>query len=535
MNNLKDTIPENLTILFHLRNHAIESLEDLYREQQNDFTLILEIFLNKIKKISSHFYFTHEKESPIIKIILESALNKKIKTTTLAHNHEIEILKQVYQNNKLQSITYFDQVQPLLDLQVLNSLIQIHTKYQADYTYSENIPEGLAPVIYGPSIVQTLELFSIKFPKNISNILSLQHIITKNIDQFHTEIYYDHTQDLRMLRLDFSLNSSRSQKELLLLIYKIQNELDSKVLDAPYLLLSNSLKETPQILTSFPSYLEIEIISSCSYACTFCPRQYLDIPNHQLTLESLQKISEYIKITKQDTSVCLGGLGEPTEHPQCLEILQLLLDQEEIQNVVLETNGYYLESLLPIIKHPKFFKLKIILNINSIQKYQEIHGYPGFQRVQENLDLFLEQIKQTHIEQTDLYQKNLILQTLKLKENQTELESLYTFAKKRNITFLLQKYNSYIGLMPEKRVSNMTPLERSPCWHLRRDLFIRADGNVSFCKQDIKNPSVRGNIHNDDIKDIWKNQVQSFKENINNQLSKKPNCSQCDEYFTFNL
>ena len=116
-----------------------------------------------------------------------------------------------------------------------------------------------------------------------------------------------------------------------------------------------------------------------------------------------------------------------------------------------------------------------------------------------------------------------------------ELDEIYDLADKLGISFLLQKYNSYIGLMPEKRVSDMTPLERFFCWHLRRDLYIRADGNASFCKQDIHSEKIRGNLKTENLDIIWKTTVTDWKNNYCNAYPEKPNCENCDEYYTFNM
>ena len=100
---------------------------------------------------------------------------------------------------------------------------------------------------------------------------------------------------------------------------------------------------------------------------------------------------------------------------------------------------------------------------------------------------------------------------------------------------MLQKYNRYIDLMPERRISDMTPLERFACWHLRRDLFIRSDGSVAFCKQDLSNQQERGHLDDSSLLEIWKNSSQYWADHIKGDYNHKPNCRECDEYFTFNF
>jgi radical SAM protein with 4Fe4S-binding SPASM domain len=82
----------------------------------------------------------------------------------------------------------------------------------------------------------------------------------------------------------------------------------------------------------------------------------------------------------------------------------------------------------------------------------------------------------------------------------------------------------------------MTPLERYACWHLRRDLFIRANGDVAFCKQtvDQRKNSARGNLDKDALAEIWQNQRADFVANFRGQYPTYLPCATCDEYFTFN-
>ena len=81
----------------------------------------------------------------------------------------------------------------------------------------------------------------------------------------------------------------------------------------------------------------------------------------------------------------------------------------------------------------------------------------------------------------------------------------------------------------------MTPLERSPCWHLRRDMFIRADGAVSLCKQDIENNVILGNISKESVLEIRKKASSYWEKNFVGGFEEIPDCNKCDEYFTFNL
>ena len=83
------------------------------------------------------------------------------------------------------------------------------------------------------------------------------------------------------------------------------------------------------------------------------------------------------------------------------------------------------------------------------------------------------------------------------KENDIKsyLDKYYDFWEGEKIPIILQKQNIYFGRIPDRRYSDLSPVKRTPCWHLQRDLYILSDGTVSFCKQDIDGETSYGNVN----------------------------------------
>ena len=294
-----------------------------------------------------------------------------------------------------------------------------------------------------------------------------------------------------------------------------------------------ALEKDPGLVYSGPSYLEIEPISECEYKCDFCPRQFTEVAANQLSLADIKLVTDFLANSLDDATVTLGGMGEPLQHDDILSICEKFLEAEPLKQLIIETNGFYLNKLERLIEHKSFAKVTIIINFNSLENSSTIHGCPAenLAKVKANLSSWSNQLKK----RDEKLLKRTYLQVLKVLENETEVDLLYDLADGLGFSFLLQKYNRYIDLMPERRVSDMTPLERYFCWHLRRDMFIRADGDVSFCKQDISNQAPRGNIRSQSLAEIWQKGEIFFKDNLQNKLAKSPDCANCDEYFTFNF
>jgi spiro-SPASM protein len=252
-----------------------------------------------------------------------------------------------------------------------------------------------------------------------------------------------------------------------------------------------------------------------------------------LSLEDVRGIINFTNTGFSDTAVALGGLGEPLEHKSIDEILDFILSQKSVPMVIVETNGKYLEKIFPLFQHSGCEKLRVIININSIRNYENLHGVSlsDRQTVFKNIDVLCAELEKTN----PALKKNIYVQTLKIVDNERELDEIFDFTDQKGISFLLQKYNSFIGMMPEKRVSDMTPLDRSFCWHLRRDIFVRAGGDVVFCKQDVRNNRIRGNIRTTPFTQILDSLKTDWENNYKKIYPGFPDCESCDEYYTFNM
>ena len=119
------------------------------------------------------------------------------------------------------------------------------------------------------------------------------------------------------------------------------------------------LQVSPELLHTFPSYIEIEFSANAEAKSYFSPLSVIEQPAAKLSRPHLQKIRDYIATGYGDTSVCASGLGEPLEHPEAVPYLSELLDAPEIRYVFVETNGIQLEKLLPLAEHRAAGKLRV--------------------------------------------------------------------------------------------------------------------------------------------------------------------------------
>ncbi len=515
----------DLTILLDIHPGILQEWVRILQGQES-LAEGLKILLNHgLEKI---FLFRHiflPEESRELFASLAKLLGKTIPEIRYPEKqNSILQMEKIFSNPEINHIFYLTSIHPFWDFAITSRLLEYADEYYPDYTFGENSPSGMVPDIFSRSFVETLE-YEFQDLRNAPEDFELIPFMRKNLNNFHVEIHYE-SPDFRMLRLDFSLKSDRS------ILESYQFFRQAGIPD--YSALEKTMAENPDILYTQPSYLEVEIFSGCDYACTFCPRQFTPIQEKSIPSEALEKVSSFLDQSLRDVTITLGGMGEPLLHPDVSGVLRKFLPHPALKRLILETNGFYLEKIISALPElaEHIGKILFIINFNSLERYEEIHGAPlgALEKVNHNL----QELTQVYREQNWNPEK-IYLQMLKIEENEMETDAIYAMTKELGISFLLQKYNTYLDLMPQKRVSDMTPLERSFCWHLRRDFFIRADGSVSYCKQDVAGKIPVGNLNNEEIQDIIHRRQTDWIRNYRADYPENPACAVCDEYFTFNF
>ncbi|TGL71125.1 spiro-SPASM protein [Leptospira kmetyi] len=414
------------------------------------------------------------------------------------------------------SFFYFTGLFPCLDADLSTEIYARHDRYLSQYSYSENLPAGIVPTILSREFTNAI-------PDTIQN--GAQEYLNKNINHFDVEIFY-HAPDLRQYRLDFSLKNKRS-------LNLVRGFLKSKE-EWSYSEILPWIQTHPEVFRTGPSYLELEVYRGCELACGFCPRQFVsnETDGTFLSPAILEKlIQQQEESFSNEYSVCFGGLGEPLLHPEFTKIVSTVLHSSSnlLQELMIETALYtnldsildFLNTLDPASKE----KITWIVNLTTRnpEKYANLYGKKESDRVLFNLEKL-----------GKFFPKNRIyLQFLKIQEVEEEVEAWVDETEKQGYGVVLQKYNRYAGLMPEKRVTDLTPIQREFCWHLNRDLYVNSDGSVSVCKQTHGKES--GNLHNETLIQIWQKGLSSFANSLNgkHETTNAP-CLSCDEWYTFN-
>ncbi len=410
------------------------------------------------------------------------------------------------------------------DPAILKEMSEIHIKYLAEFTFSENLPEGFACEIISRELINQV-------PDTNEKSLPLGKVIRANINKFDVELFYKEP-DIRSKRISFRMNNLR-ELEIMKNLYNIKNSIPS------YGEVKELIESNPETLFIGPSYIELELTGKCSLDCLFCYRNTLTAGEHQhIESSTLTSILEGMRTFAHPYTLCFTGSGEPMEHPAFYSLMEAALKENLLEQLIIETNGIQADSnFKSFISKPENSKVKVIVNNNGLDResYKRFHNSDTFDTVLKNI---------TSLAELNSDGERVFIQIMKInetdeftKENDIKsyLDKYYDFWEGQKVPIILQKQNIYFGRIPDRRYSDLSPVKRTPCWHLQRDLYILSDGTVSFCKQDIDGENTYGNVKNLTLREIWNNQRKSFLEDYNGNFSSKPDCKNCDEWYTFNF
>ncbi len=400
---------------------------------------------------------------------------------------------------------------PFIDPAIIGEMMELHLKYLAEFTYSENLPAGLTCEILSKELIEAIPVID-------RRTLPLAQVIKSNINNFDIEIYYKDP-DIRDKRLSF-LSSSRRDARVMENLYRAVKA------PLPYEKLKETIEKDPGLLYIGPSYLEVELTGECELDCLFCYRKTLAGTHGRMEVPLFREILGQMRSFNLPYTVCVGGSGEPLMHPRFYEILTLAQEEPLVESVIVETNGIYCDANYRAMITEKAPKAKTIVNINGMDRetYAKLHGSDRFEAVHRNILALKESAGD-----------RLFIQIMKIHETEPYLDAYYDFWEREKVAIVLQKQNTYLGRIPDRRYSDLSPLDRIPCWHLQRDLYITADGSVTFCKQDVDADHACGNVKDGSLADIWEKKKAAFIREYAKDYPPQPDCSSCDEWYTFNF
>lgn len=466
---------------------------------------------------------------------------------------------------------------PFLDENLTKKMINSHIEYKAEYTFADGYPYGFTPEIIDAGTLKILASLSKSSQKDKGDLPlardSIIKLIESDINSFEVEAELA-PHDWRLYRFAFHCGRKENFMQTKALYDEIlqknqrekapgcENERGSendRGSENPQSIENLTADEKSKIasqtlgcLKTIPGFYNIQIADKVLSNYTYLPYKKAYQQKFNLSPENApataimpyEKFSDLVdKIAdfSEDAVISLSSWGEPLTHPDCLKMIEKVLSYKSL-SVFLETDGLlvtddFASKLKNIVQNAEprtngWGKVMIAVAIDSFtaQTYTKLHQGSS----PEDFSKAVAAISKLQ----GAIPGSVYPQFVRINDNEAELEGFFRYWNEKTNpsggNLIIQKYDDFAGLLPSCKPADLSPLEKNPCWHLRRDLTILSNGDVPSCRAHVLS-GIIGNVFNENesLEKIWHKTDGILQEQINQQYKNK--CERCDENYTYNF
>jgi spiro-SPASM protein len=430
---------------------------------------------------------------------------------------------------------------PFVDAAFTAELYRKHLRYAAEYSFADGYPYGLAPEILARGIVPILASLAKENGSPVSRD-SIFSTIKKDINSFDIETDIAPT-DLRQLRLEFTCDTKRNAA-----LCAAFDGIDA----ANY---AEMIAARGAALRTLPSFYAIQVSGKCPHACVYCPYPAFSASgkgrspgvsatkrNDFMSVGDFSGIIDKIAAFSGDAVVSLSLWGECAFHPEIVRLVETVLSHPGL-SILIETTGIGWKAA-DVAAIAKFAQLAVprkngqnsvnwIISLDAVSGacYGELHGLAPDSA--DTADVRLREALAFAESLTGSFPGAVWPQMVRVKENEAELESFYRFWKQKYGQVIILKHDHFCKNITDRRVADLSPLVRNPCWHLKRDMCILLDGTVPFCREDLYASRSCGNAIDGDLAAIWAENRTLYEQHLTSLHEGM--CGSCDEYYTYNF
>ncbi len=466
----------------------------------------LDITLKKVEGITKEIYY-----------ISNMAFSPPSGIKILDISKSFELLKFFRGDLKETDLVIMNAFSPLFDLELTRKMILEHSRYVFDYTYTENMPDGLLPEIVNTGVAD----FLIKYIPEDHPLFnkSFKELLGSELSSFDCNIFITDS-EISKYRVDFLPQNPSSY-------FIVNTILDKYGVDVGIKDIEKIILEDPLIIRYRPTYYEIELSTQREkgdmFASALLKREgYMDLGNFKNILGEIKRFSF-------NPVVSLGLYGEPFLHPEINKIVELVADFPGIE-FIFESRGIFLETL-PVEKALELKNVRIIFDVSftdgeKFKKYKtplnKLLPEKNFSKLEEEIKSFSQKEK-------------IYIQFTRCKENEEEIMKFYEKWKDYRERIIIKKLDTFCGRLDDFRVVDLSPVKRFFCYHLKNDMVIFYNGDVPLCRQDLNGINLAGNVFENGIEKCWDNMKRFYFSHFRNEFVPEEFCSKCDEWWIFNF
>lgn len=408
---------------------------------------------------------------------------------------------------------------PFQNLELFRRLAQLHETYRAHFTFADAYPTGLGVDLVASAVLKPMADLATRVAVPMSTA-GLFEVLRTDVNAFdiETEIASD---DLRMLRLSFFADSP----EHLVLIKRLAPLMQEPWYEISPEAISSLVREQGKLLRTIPNYFTLALTDTCPQSCSYCPwgESGKSSGTRSMDQGKLKNLVSSIVDFNPAATISVSLFGEPSLYPGFEAFARQVLEETELDFFV-ETSGIgWNQALLErLAGHPQASRMTWIVSLDNHdpERYEKLRG-PGYAEAW----ACARKLK-------ELFGKNAYIQAVRSTENEENLQDFYKKTKAEGLNPIIQKYDHFSHRIADRRISDIAPFTRFPCWHVKRDMTILVDGTVVPCREDLEGTRNWGNVFEQDIQEVWARGQALHEEHLKG-IHTGP-CEFCDEYYTYN-
>lgn len=271
--------------------------------------------------------------------------------------------------------------------------------------------------------------------------------------------------------------------------------------------------------------IDLEITSVCNADCPFCPREVLDGKNKHMSMDTVRKLADHLRLEKSSRRVVLCGIGESTLHPKLEEIIELLTASGA--HVCMTTNGTRLDGQrFDRLVQCGLREINFSLNAFTAETHQRVMRLKNFKEVTTHLDDILEH----HLPKFPEVKLHVSFVVCNINEHEVS-DFVESWRQKNVAQVWLHPVNNRAGLMNPKvtavEISSLkekyrkdpkvmvdifehAPQEGNICSIANHLDFISWDGTMRLCAMDYMRLTEFGNVSQSTIQDMHLDKILAY-------------------------
>lgn len=284
-------------------------------------------------------------------------------------------------------------------------------------------------------------------------------------------------------------------------------------------------KRTLGLLPHIPPTIYVELTNTCNLNCAMCDRTSMTREERLMEMNLFKRIIDNAAEIRLP-AVKLNRFGESLLHPKLTDMIRYS-KEKGIPWVYFTSNA----TLLDDKKATELLSSgldSITFSVDGARPstYEKIRRGARYDTTVQNVYRFCERRKEL-----GFTKPRIVLNTLLMKETENEMLDffkIWNHVVDRINVIPVGKYGNVEDLSPidRKRLEN----EKRTCHHPFDRLMIFWNGDVTICCGDINGELKIGNVQEDSIETLWKNEkMQRYRKmHVTQQFDEIPLCDQCD-------